>query len=421
MLAALGLGACDGDAPSGAPPDARPPLPPPTGDRVRVIGIDAATWHVLRPLLDAGELPTFARLVDEGWSGTLESMEPMLSPALWTTIATGKTPDQHGITGFLAEREDGTEVPITSNLRRAETLWTIASAAGRRVHAVGWYVTWPVEPVNGVMVSDRFLPVDRGDLVGGAVPSTGEGHGVHPAERAAELAELFVRPADFLHPDERRFHEITNVYPVDLTRVGIAERLLAEAPPADLALVYLWGIDPIQHYFWKYYEPDRWVGPPVTPQEVADFGGVIPDYYRDTDELLGRLLADMGPRDTVIVVSDHGAGPATAYDPNKPSGDHRIEGIVIAAGNHVRRGTAASPPSIVDVAPTVLYLLGLPVGADMRGRVIRDMIAPEHLASHPPAEIPTYEGERDAPSDAALPSAMDEQIKRRLRSLGYIE
>jgi predicted AlkP superfamily phosphohydrolase/phosphomutase len=349
------------------------------------------------------------------------SMEPTVSPALWTTIASGKEPDQHGVTGFLAEREDGEEVPITSNLRRTETLWTIASASGRRVTVVGWYVTWPVEAVNGAMVSDRFLAVERGDLVGGPVPSTGDGHGVYPADRAGELADLFVRPADFLHPDERRFHETVTVYPVDETRVASAEHLLQADPVPDLAMFYLWGVDPMQHYFWKFHEPETWVGPPMSDREIEDFREMIPDYYRDTDAFLARLLAGVGPRDTVIVVSDHGAGPVRVFDATKPPGEHRLEGIIIAAGNHIRRGTADRVPSIVDVAPTVLHLLGLPVGADMRGQVILDMMDPAFLADHPVEMIPTHEPEERRETKTAVPSAMDEQIKKQLRSLGYIE
>src|SRR5262245_55319937 len=99
-----------------------PKIPPPTGDRVVLIGIDAATWDVIRPLMEAGELPSFRSLVDRGWSGVLRSMEPMVSPALWTTIASGHVPAEHGITGFLAPTQDGTEAPVTSNVRRVETL-----------------------------------------------------------------------------------------------------------------------------------------------------------------------------------------------------------------------------------------------------------------------------------------------------------
>src|SRR5262245_34331298 len=121
----------------------------PTGDRVLLVGIDAATWDVMRPLMAAGRLPNVQRLVREGWSATLASMNPTISPAIWTSIATGHPPAANGIAGFLAPGPDGRDIPVTSNLRRREALWTIASRHARTVNVVGWYVTWPVEAVNG--------------------------------------------------------------------------------------------------------------------------------------------------------------------------------------------------------------------------------------------------------------------------------
>jgi predicted AlkP superfamily phosphohydrolase/phosphomutase len=397
-------------------------LPGPTGERVLVIGIDAATWDVIRPLAAAGRLPTFARLVAEGWSGPLRSLEPTISPRIWTTIASGKLPEQHGIEGFLAPATDGSQVPVTSNVRRAETLWTIASRTGRTVDVVGWYVTWPVEPVNGVMVADRFVPetVDAA-LVGSPGSLSVEHPGVYPASLAPDLQRLFVRPEDFLTAYERQFNQQFKMYPVDATRTAIAERLMTERP-ADLTMVYLWGVDPIQHYFWKYYQPENWVGPPLDPEQLALNREQIPNYYHDVDELLARLLSHTGPRDTVVIISDHGAGPIREYDPRKEiSGEHRIDGIIIAAGNHVRHGTPTSEPSVVDVAPTVLYLLGLPAARDMPGRVLDDMIDPAWLAAHPPERIRTYERWRWPRKAKALPSRADDQIKQRLRSLGYIQ
>ena len=397
-------------------------LPPPTGDRVLLIGVDAATWAVMQPLIDAGRLPTFKKLVSEGWSGTLRSMEPMVSPAIWTTIASGKTPDQHGIHGFVVASPDhGDGVPVTSNLRHAETLWTIASRSGRRVNVVGWYVTWPVEPVNGVMVSDRFVPQTLGKEVGGTKAATPDHPAVHPAELAPELEKLCTRADDFVDPDERAFHQTFNIYPVDASRVAIAEHLMRERP-ADLTMVYIWGVDPVQHQFWQYYEPERWVGPPATAEAIGNGRNVIPEYYEDVDGFVARLVAGAGPRDTVLIVSDHGAGPIERYDPKTGlSGSHRIDGVVIAWGNHVRPGKAGAAPSVVDVTPTVLELLGLPVGDDMKGRVVTDLLDPAFVASHPIRKIPTYETGQTGGDDRPIPSKMDEGIRERLRSLGYIQ
>jgi predicted AlkP superfamily phosphohydrolase/phosphomutase len=389
--------------------------------RVLLIGVDAATWDVIRPLMAEGKLPTFARLVKDGWSATLLSIEPTISPALWTTIVTGKGPGEHGIKGFLSTDGTGASggVPVTSNLRRTEALWTIASREGRRVDVVGWYVTWPVEPVNGVMVSDRFGPEDRGPLLAKATEEAARS--VYPPSRGPELERLFVRADRFLDPWEREFHRMYRAYPVDATRTAITEHLMRTAP-AELTLVYLWGIDPMQHNFWGYYQPGSVPGLPLDAESVELNGGKIPEYYATVDGFIARMVALLGPRDTVLIVSDHGAGPMKEYDASAGlSGDHRIEGIVVAAGNHIRQGVAPAPVSILDVTPTVLYLLGLPIAADMEGALMRDAIVPSFLAAHPPASIPTYEQGKAAAPEAPVASPMDEAIKERLRSLGYIE
>ena len=414
-LAALVTG-CAGE------PEPPATLPPPTGDRVLLIGVDAATWDLLNPLIAAGVLPTFAHLVETGYSARLMSMEPSRSPALWTTIATGKHPEQHGIEGFVVETDDGDEVPVTTNLRRAETLWTIASRAERDVHVVGWYVTWPAEPIRGVMVSDRYTPDAGAELVGGQVALSRENPGVHPPELSDDFQRFLIRPTDFLSHYEENFHKLAKAWPVDAGRVAIAEHLM-ETRPADLTLVYLRGVDPIQHLFWKFHAPLDWIGPDEVDRTSYGLNrSRIVDYYVDTDAFLASLIAHAGPRDTIVIVSDHGAGPIEAYDPDKGiSGGHRLDGIVIAAGNHIRPAFDRSRPSIVDVAPTVLHLLGLPVARDMKGTVIEEMLDPAFLAEHPVQTIATYEQPGGRQQAAPIRSEMDEAIKDRLRTLGYIE
>jgi predicted AlkP superfamily phosphohydrolase/phosphomutase len=187
-------------------------------------------------------------------------------------------------------------------------------------------------------------------------------------------------------------------------------------------MVYIWGVDPVQHHFWQYWDPAHWVAPPATPQAIAQSRNVIPEYYEDVDGWVARLLAHTAQYDTVLVVSDHGAGPIERYDARTGlSGSHRMDGIIIAWGNHVRRGTASVPPGVIDVAPTVLHLLGLPVGEDMQGHVITDLLDPAFAASHPVQTVPTWETGARRGEEHAIPSQMDEKLRERLRSLGYIQ
>ena len=122
--------------------------------RVVVLGLDGMDPQTVDLLMSEGKLPNFARLRQEGAYGRLETSRPILSPIIWTTIATGKTPDQHGIGHFVAVNpQTGEDLPVTSRMRRVKAMWNILSDAGRRVDVVGWWATWPPENVNGAIVS----------------------------------------------------------------------------------------------------------------------------------------------------------------------------------------------------------------------------------------------------------------------------
>src|SRR6185369_15453183 len=161
--------------------------------RVLLIGWDAADWKVIKPLLAAGQMPNLARLMGQGIHGNLATIYPVLSPMLWTSIATGKRAYKHGIHGFSEPLPDGSGVRPSSLLsRKTKALWNILNQAGHRSLVVGWWPSHPAEPINGVMVSNFFqqpggTPETMPPLVPGAV---------HPASLAASLAELRVNPME---------------------------------------------------------------------------------------------------------------------------------------------------------------------------------------------------------------------------------
>ena len=124
--------------------------------RVIVLGLDGVDPQVVDLLLSEGKLPNFARLRQGGAYGPLESAKPLLSPIVWTTIATGKTPLEHGISHFVAVNDKtGEQLPVTSQMRRVKAAWNILSEAGREVAVVGWWATGPAETVRGAIVSDH--------------------------------------------------------------------------------------------------------------------------------------------------------------------------------------------------------------------------------------------------------------------------
>jgi hypothetical protein len=123
---------------------------------IALIGVDGADWNTIDRLLATGELPTFAALKRAGSTGVMRPEPPLLSPLIWTTIATGRRPEDHGVLDFMVDLPGGGQAPVTGGARRTKALWEIFSDAGRPVFVAGWWATWPADRVRGAIVSDRL-------------------------------------------------------------------------------------------------------------------------------------------------------------------------------------------------------------------------------------------------------------------------
>lgn len=161
--------------------------------KVLLIGWDAADWKVINPLLDRGLMPALNDLVNNGVMGNLATLRPILSPMLWTSIATGKRADKHGIQGFMEpDPQTGGLRPVSSTSRKVKAIWNILTQHGFKTHALGWFASHPAEPINGVSVSDLYpyavAPPDKAwPLPPGAV---------HPESRRRPFAKLRMHPAE---------------------------------------------------------------------------------------------------------------------------------------------------------------------------------------------------------------------------------
>lgn len=391
---------------------------------VVLIGWDAADWSLLDQLTASGEMPELEALVREGSSGTLRTIEPPLSPIVWTTMMTGRDPIAHGILDFARyhpvtrERE-----PITSDERRVPAVWTIASAAGRSVAVFGMWATYPAERVNGVMVSDRLMSFQNGahpEARGAVYPESRSGW----ARAALARAESAVTP-DTLHavaPDVERDPRLFEGLRRTLVETAVYDELamawFRENTP-DLTVLYLQGTDAIGHLFAPYRPPRM---REVDAADVARWGRSADRYYAEVDRRLGawrRLAAQRGA--VIVLVSDHGffwgeGRPAAASAAVATAGKwHREDGIYVVSGP----GIAATAPKAghgeaAQVAPTLLALAGLP--AD------RAMPAPlpgVAEAALPPTDYAAVLPSHTAPAEPAA-AADDEEAIANLRALGYI-
>jgi predicted AlkP superfamily phosphohydrolase/phosphomutase len=408
-----------------------------------LIGIDGLDWERVSRLVDEGRMPNTGRLITGGASGMLRSIHPYRSPSVWTTIATGKTEEKHGISGFMAYGPAARdEMLASSNLRNAKAIWQILSSAERSVGIIGWLVTYPADPVNGYMISSlSVLQLSRrpGDEV--------------PEEEFEELRkgvyppELWDAAARFRHTEEdipeedllpllgtteylgeseavERMHHLARFRAADLTALGMAEHLFA-ARETDFSAIYFRGNDIVSHFFWRYMEPDTWKERP-SEEMIETFAPVIDRYYELADDIVGRLLAIRDERTIVILLSDHGFAGHRGYpgfDGGVAMGTnmHREQGTIVLNGPNIVPGAEIEGASVLDVTPTVLALSGLPIGRDMDGKPLVAAIDRAFLARHPVAYVDTYESQEDAGDTEPVASPIDDEVKEMLRSLGYID
>jgi predicted AlkP superfamily phosphohydrolase/phosphomutase len=377
------------------------------------VGIDSADWDVINPLLEEGKLPNLAALIDSGVSCDLHSLEPkQKSPTIWATIATGKLPEKHGVSGYL---DPTSKKLITSNVRTARTFWEILGENGVTVTVIGWLVSWPAEPVNGYMVADYFkfpprpdrpLPehltwpdsltdevtpfkVTRDEISDEDLDRFIDLNAAMSADEAQKLpVEKMFLEMRSLNELPERAESLRGILAGDRTFLSVARHML-QKHRTDVTVVYLRGVDTASHKFWSSAHPGK-VGFPVSETENRVFGETVNRYYQYADEMLGDLVGDFG-EGTVIVCSDHGfEGPKPGQMPGGVN-DHGPLGILVMKGAAFRKGVHIPERSVRDITPTILALCGLPVGRDMDGAVIEDAFEPDFLRSHHVRTITTYE------------------------------
>ncbi|MBN1551258.1 alkaline phosphatase family protein [bacterium] len=429
--------------------------------KVCIIGFDGATWRSLDRALEMDLMPNLERLIQTGVHGPLHTIHPTITTVIWTSIATGKLPEKHGITNIIVQDvKTKTMKPISSTQVRVKPIWKILSDRKKSVEIIRWPVTWPAMEVNGVLVSEfafqetrdrRCYPPAVCQLV----------DRFYPNYRLKDIETLTGIDRDTyrnLDPSwQWKLLVLLKEYNLDILFRDVAKELLKNEQKS-FTTVYFYSMDTLGHNYFKFNEGF------TEDLDTPDFSRIIPNWCWLYDQFLGEILGLLDPDTYVIICSDHGmdlalepvnylirsendppqkdkndsapaVDPAPDYDADPmqihmrytlPTGQHvdAPDGIFVMKGPGIHQGQTLANINVCDIAPTVLYCLDQPVAMDFDGKPLLQAFEESHIKDHPLAFVETYETSDAQPADSLAPnnaySKEDERLIDRLRAMGYV-
>ncbi len=430
---------------------------------VMVIDWEGADWRVIDPLIEQGRMPHLDSLIRRGVRARVRPDRPALSPIVEANLTTGVSAGSHGISGAVAY-----EIPLISAAfipppyrlglhtvmealaaihvvhprpvnaldRRASTIWEVASEAGLKIGVMDGPATFPAREIKGHLINANAYPQlllsveARPEL-----PIPREAAFTWPPSLMGELVDDFSQARAQSNDLLRRFAVLSpeeaasvqeSVYPVkdepatllraafsrDLFRLRVGRLLWHQTRPA-FSYCRVNGINAVQQQFWRYREPEKFL---MTPrEEIKTFGATMEAYYEWLDDELGGWIEDASDSVNIILVSGHGQGPVFLGMQSR-SGGYREgpEGVWVAAGPQFPpQSSEGEAIQVLDIAPTILYLLGLPVSRELPGHVLEGMIDQRLLAESPAQPVERY----SLPPSLTVPDSVEPVNQAILKNL----
>jgi predicted AlkP superfamily phosphohydrolase/phosphomutase/tetratricopeptide (TPR) repeat protein len=399
-------------------------------NKVLLIGWDAADWEIINPLLKQNKLPALQKLINEGSAGKIESLQPMLSPMLWTSIATGTTADKHGILGFTEVKPDGSGIqPITINSRKVKAIWNILHEHGYKCNVISWWPSYPAEEINGI-VTTEYLGYSTKNINQDWPVISGS---VHPTHLAEKIGRMRVHPQELTFAQLSPFfndlqninkldNELISSFVSDLARDVTTHNIVTwalEYTNWDFTAVYYNGLDSICHSFARYMPP-RQTG--ISDEAFHRYKNVVTHTYRFYDMMLERLLNLIPEECHVVLVSDHGFNISEKRlarlpdEPLAPAHEHNPYGIITLKGPLIKKAAEINGSSLLDIAPTILSLYGIEPNSTMDGKSLNQIFYTPPFNHTRLASVTQFHDGNVIPVNDKTSEILLEQLKR----LGYI-
>jgi predicted AlkP superfamily phosphohydrolase/phosphomutase len=381
----------------------RPPVP-----RVVLLLFDGASLEFIWTRAAEGRLPHFARLIESGAAIDLATIRPTQPDPVWAAAATGMNPWKNGVRSSASYYAWGDgravdllpdhcfshalvslgivrTVPTSSAAWRARPLWSILGAAGVSTGIVRWPVTYPAPRVLGFLVADRFH-----DVLGSMFEF--DNRAAYPPEIVPIAREAFSDAA--AAPEQADVGDEPGS--VRDRSYSLAMQSLSTRWKPQVTALRHQGLDLAGHLHWSAAQPRSGADP--DEEERRRSAQVLERAYLAVDAEVGAAIQSLAPGDLLLVVGGFGMqrlhpvkrvlGRVTG-DSITGTHERAPDGFLLAYGTAVQSGRRQRG-AIVDVTPTILYYLGLPVGRDMDGFARSDLFTRAFTAERPIAFIPSY-------------------------------
>lgn len=269
------------------------------GKKVFVLGLDGATFAIMLPMIEQGRLPTFAKIIKEGAHGPLMSTVVSNSAPAWTSFSTGKNPGKHSIGGFFRLVPNSYQLKLLNGSdNKAKTMWEVVGAHGNKSIVVNIPMTYPPAPINGIMVSGLDTPSLSCDFT-------------HPKEIKEELLRVVpdykinLHLGGYLYSHKRRKKGIEVMLSSTRARTRAVLHLMGKHP-WDLFVVRFNSPDNVQHQYWKFMDKTHPLYDEKCPDELKQ---AVYTVYDALDEAAAAIIEKLPKDCTLMIMSDHGAGP----------------------------------------------------------------------------------------------------------------